>query len=102
VAVGVQKVPPTVDMSRVTLDELELIGTVAHVASVDFPEALRLMAERRDGWADVAPVVVPLEQVVEAGIRPLAEGTTARIKTLVDPSVQTARPSHTLPERAAA
>jgi (R,R)-butanediol dehydrogenase/meso-butanediol dehydrogenase/diacetyl reductase len=91
VAVGVQKAPPQVDMARVTLDELELIGTVAHVASVDIPEALRLLALREQGWADVAPDVLPLEQVVEAGIRPLAEGTSARVKTLIDPQAREAR-----------
>jgi (R,R)-butanediol dehydrogenase/meso-butanediol dehydrogenase/diacetyl reductase len=97
VAVGVQKAPPAVDMARVTLDELELIGTVAHVAASDFPEALRLMARRTDGWADVAPEVLPLEQVVDAGIRPLAEGTSERIKTLIDPRAEAPRPSRTAP-----
>jgi (R,R)-butanediol dehydrogenase/meso-butanediol dehydrogenase/diacetyl reductase len=97
VAVGVQKAPPAVDMARVTLDELELIGTVAHVAQVDFPEALRLMALRKQGWADIAPDVLPLDQVVEAGIRPLAEGTSARVKTLIDPQAEAARPSWTVP-----
>jgi (R,R)-butanediol dehydrogenase / meso-butanediol dehydrogenase / diacetyl reductase len=97
VAVGVQKAPPTVDMARVTLDELELIGTVAHVAASDMPEALRLLALRKEGWADVAPEVLPLEQVVDAGIRPLAEGASARIKTLIDPQAQAPRPSRTAP-----
>jgi (R,R)-butanediol dehydrogenase / meso-butanediol dehydrogenase / diacetyl reductase len=95
VAVGVQKAPPPVDMARVTLDELELIGTVAHVARTDFPEALRLLALREQGWADVAPEVLPLDLVVEAGIRPLAEGTSDRVKTLIDPQAAATRPSHT-------
>jgi (R,R)-butanediol dehydrogenase / meso-butanediol dehydrogenase / diacetyl reductase len=91
VAVGVQKTPPAVDMARVTLDELELIGTVAHVARVDFPEALRLLARREQGWGDVAPEVLPLELVVEQGIRPLAEGTSTRVKTLIDPHARERR-----------
>jgi (R,R)-butanediol dehydrogenase/meso-butanediol dehydrogenase/diacetyl reductase len=91
VAVGVQKAPPPVDMARVTLDELELIGTVAHVAKTDFPEALRLLALRERGWADVAPEALPLELVVEQGIRPLAEGTSARVKTLIDPALTAPR-----------
>ena len=78
-------------MARVTLDELELIGTVAHVARVDFPEALRLLALREQGWADVAPEVLPLELVVEQGIRPLAEGTSTRVKTLIDPHARERR-----------
>jgi (R,R)-butanediol dehydrogenase/meso-butanediol dehydrogenase/diacetyl reductase len=101
VAVGVQKAPPPVDMARVTLDELELIGTVAHVAQADFPEALRLLALRDEGWADVAPDVLPLELVVDAGIRPLAEGTSERIKTLIDPRAEAPRPSRTVPARGA-
>jgi (R,R)-butanediol dehydrogenase / meso-butanediol dehydrogenase / diacetyl reductase len=39
----------------------------------------------------VAPDVLPLEQVVEAGIRPLAEGTSARVKTLIDPQAREPR-----------
>lgn len=90
VAVGVQKSPPPVDMRRVTLDELELIGTVAHAVRDDFPEALRLLAARPEGWSDVAPEVLPLELLVEEGVRPLAEGRSTRVKTLIGPS-ETAR-----------
>jgi (R,R)-butanediol dehydrogenase/meso-butanediol dehydrogenase/diacetyl reductase len=97
VSVGVQKAPPQVDMARVTLDELELIGTVAHVARDDFPEALRLLALREEGWADVAPEVLPLEQLVDGGIRPIAEGRSSRIKTLIDPRAERPRPSATAP-----
>jgi threonine dehydrogenase-like Zn-dependent dehydrogenase len=97
VAVGVQKAPPAVDMARVTLDERELIGTVAHVEAVDFPEALRLMALRKEGWADIAPDVLPLDQLVDEGIRPLAEGASRRVKTLINPSARDARPSSTVP-----
>ena len=97
VVVGIQKAPPQVDLARVALDELELIGTVAHVVRDDFPEALELMARRAGGWADVAPEVLPLERVVEDGIRPLAEGGVTRIKTLTDPAVRRGRPSQTAP-----
>jgi (R,R)-butanediol dehydrogenase / meso-butanediol dehydrogenase / diacetyl reductase len=97
VAVGVQKSRPPVDMRRVTLDELELIGTVAHVCRDDLPEALRLLALRRDGWGDVAPQALPLERVVEDGLRPLADGSSPRIKTLVDPWAEGVRESRTAP-----
>lgn len=97
VAVGVQKAPPAVDMARVTLDELELIGTVAHVAGTDMPEAIRLIARREGGWGDVAPTVLPLELLVDEGIRPIAEGASTRIKTLIDPRAETQRPSETAP-----
>jgi (R,R)-butanediol dehydrogenase / meso-butanediol dehydrogenase / diacetyl reductase len=93
VAVGVQKTPPTVDMRRVTLDELELIGTVAHAVYEDFPEALRLLATRAEGWGDVAPEVLPLDLLVEEGIGPMAEGRATRIKTLIDPWARARRAS---------
>lgn len=93
VAVGVQKLPPALDMRRVTLDELELIGTVAHAVREDFPEALRLIAARSEGWADVAPEALPLELLLDEGIRPLAEGSSARVKTLFDPSARERRPA---------
>jgi (R,R)-butanediol dehydrogenase / meso-butanediol dehydrogenase / diacetyl reductase len=95
VAVGVQKEPPPVDMRRVTLDELEIIGTVAHAVRDDFPEALRLISLRREGWADTAPEVLPLELLVDEGIRPIAEGHSARIKTLFDPGADARRPADT-------
>jgi threonine dehydrogenase-like Zn-dependent dehydrogenase len=97
VAVGVQKTPPPVDMRRVTLDELELIGTVAHAVREDFPEALRLIALRREGWADTAPEVLPLDLLVDEGIRPIAEGRSERIKTLIDPWAESVRPAETVP-----
>jgi threonine dehydrogenase-like Zn-dependent dehydrogenase len=93
VAVGVQKAPPTVDMGRVTLDELEVIGTVAHAVREDFPEALALIARRPEGWGDVAPEVLPLDLLVEEGIAPLAQGRAARIKTLIDPWAHARRAS---------
>ena len=95
VAVGVQKTPPVVQMQRVTLDELELIGTVAHAVNDDFPEALRLIGRRPGGWGDTAPEVLPLASLLDAGIRPLAEGRSQRVKTLFDPWIDSARPSET-------
>jgi (R,R)-butanediol dehydrogenase/meso-butanediol dehydrogenase/diacetyl reductase len=84
VIVGVQKEPPAVDFRRIALDELELIGTVAHVVGEDLPEAVRLLASR-DSWDDVAPTVIALDDLLDLGIRPLADGTSDQIKTLIDP-----------------
>jgi (R,R)-butanediol dehydrogenase/meso-butanediol dehydrogenase/diacetyl reductase len=97
VAVGVQKTPPPIDMRRVTLDELELIGTVAHAVRDDFPEALRLISQRNEGWSDTAPQALPLDLLVDEGIRPIAEGHSARIKTLIDPWAPVPRPTETVP-----
>jgi (R,R)-butanediol dehydrogenase/meso-butanediol dehydrogenase/diacetyl reductase len=68
------------------------------VACDDFPEALRLLASRAEGWADVAPEALPLERLLDDGIRPLADGTSPRIKTLIDPWTDTSRTSRTTPQ----
>jgi (R,R)-butanediol dehydrogenase/meso-butanediol dehydrogenase/diacetyl reductase len=85
VAVGVQAGKRPVDLRRLTLQEVELIGTNAHVCGDDLPEALRLLAARTGGWADVAPTVLPLSELVSDGLGPMTEGRSTRIKTLVDP-----------------
>ena len=85
VMVGLQHGPLEIDGRSVSLREVELIGTNAHVCGLDLPEALRLLASRRDGWTDVAPVALSLDELVEEGLRPLAERRSTRIKTLIDP-----------------
>ena len=65
VVVGLQDEPRLVDLRSVTLREIELIGTNAHVVGDDLPEALRLLASRDSDWSDVAPTVIPLG----AGVR---------------------------------
>jgi len=85
VMVGLQHGPVQIDARGLSLREIELIGTNAHVCGLDLPEALRLLASRQAGWDDVAPVALPLEALVEEGLRPLAERRSTRIKTLIDP-----------------
>lgn len=85
VLVGMQSGSSEVELRRITLDEIELIGTNAHAFASDFPEGLRLLASRNGGWADVAPMLIPLDDLVEGGIRPIMEGRGQHIKTLIDP-----------------
>ncbi len=85
VLVGMQGTSSEIELRRITLDEIELIGTNAHAFASDFPEGLRLLASRIEGWADVAPIVIPLDELVESGIRPIMEGRGQQIKTLIDP-----------------
>jgi (R,R)-butanediol dehydrogenase / meso-butanediol dehydrogenase / diacetyl reductase len=85
VVVGLQAESRPVDLRSVTLREVELIGTNAHVCGDDLPEALRLLARRDSAWSDVAPTVIPLSQLVSDGLQPMAEGRSRRVKTLVDP-----------------
>lgn len=93
VFVGLHEQPRQLDLRRLTLSELELVGSNAHVFAVDLPEALRVLASRRQPWSDVAPTAVPLEALVEHGLRPIAEGHSTRIKTLIDPWSVEPRPT---------
>lgn len=92
VLVGIQSDHPGIDAADVTLRELEVIGTNAHVVHHDLPRALELLGARPDPWDDVAPVALGLDQVVDDGLVPLIEGRAA-IKTLVDPSSSASRPT---------
>jgi (R,R)-butanediol dehydrogenase/meso-butanediol dehydrogenase/diacetyl reductase len=91
VLVGLHGRPRTLDLRRVTLSEVELVGTMAHAVGVDLPEALRLLAARKSRWSDVAPAVLPLTELVSGGIVPMAERRSSRVKTLIDPWAATAR-----------
>jgi (R,R)-butanediol dehydrogenase/meso-butanediol dehydrogenase/diacetyl reductase len=92
VLVGLQDGAISLEMRRISLDETELIGTNSHVFAADFPEAVRLLATRA-GWVDVAPVAIPLDDLVEEGLRPMVEGRVTRIKTLIDPWAAEPRPT---------
>lgn len=91
VAVGLQTEPRPLDLARLAIQEIELIGTMAHVCGTDVPSALRLLAAREEGWSDVTPRLLPLADLVEEGLRPLAEGRAAHVKTLVDPRAHAPR-----------
>jgi (R,R)-butanediol dehydrogenase/meso-butanediol dehydrogenase/diacetyl reductase len=91
VLVGLQGSPAAVDLRRVSISECELIGTNALIAATDLPRALELLGRRPGSWTDVAPVALALEEYVEDGLRPLADGTPTRVKTLVDPSASASR-----------
>lgn len=91
VAVGIQKAPQSIDLPGLTVGERELVGTNAHAVAVDLPAAVRLVAERREGWSDVAPLVFPLDALVDEALEPMARGRPRRIKTLFDPSADEPR-----------
>jgi (R,R)-butanediol dehydrogenase/meso-butanediol dehydrogenase/diacetyl reductase len=97
VAVGLHGEQRNLDVRDLSLREVELIGTNAHVCADDLPEALRLLASRRDPWSDIAPVALSLDRLVRDGLEPLADGRAAHIKTLVDPWSTATRPTHMPP-----
>jgi (R,R)-butanediol dehydrogenase / meso-butanediol dehydrogenase / diacetyl reductase len=84
VPVGIQHGAVEVELSSWTIREFTVIGTNAHVFATDIPDAVRLLAAR-DDWGLLAPEVLPLDEVVEGALRPLSEGRSTRIKTLIDP-----------------
>ena len=73
VLVGLPAREQTLDLDHLTLSEIDLISTVAHICRVDLPEALRIL-----GSTDIAEVVadrvVPLTAFVEEGLAPFAAG----------------------------
>lgn len=93
VAVGIHGSPRPVDLDRVTLQQISVLGTMAHVRRHDLPRALDLLGRRNESWSDVAPLVHPLEAVVgENGlVFPTDEHGAAPIKTLVDPAATSSR-----------
>jgi threonine dehydrogenase-like Zn-dependent dehydrogenase len=82
--VGLQSEPRELDLLAFAVREVDLFTTLAHVCDVDLPDALALLDEQ-----DVAAVVldrlIGLDDLVEDGIRPLAEGA-AKGKIVVEVS----------------
>lgn len=92
VPIGIQKGDVPVPLGSWTLREYTIVGTVAHVFRDDIPEAVRLLGTRPD-WSDIATEVLPLDRVVDDGLRPLLAGGAAQIKTLIDPWIAEPRPA---------
>jgi threonine dehydrogenase-like Zn-dependent dehydrogenase len=68
------------------------------VRGTDFDQALELVASRREGWDDVAPAVIGLDDVAEH-LTLLGTGRSPAVKVLVDPSARQARNADTRPAR---
>jgi (R,R)-butanediol dehydrogenase/meso-butanediol dehydrogenase/diacetyl reductase len=76
--------PRPIDLTPMILREVDVVTTVAHVCDSDIPAALELLAT-----SDVAAVTagprIRLDNLVEDGLRPLAE-RRASGKVLVTPA----------------
>jgi (R,R)-butanediol dehydrogenase/meso-butanediol dehydrogenase/diacetyl reductase len=72
ILLGLQHAPVEIDLLVLTLAEVELIPSFAHVCGTDLPPALAMLA-----GGTLAPAIVdrviPLDVVVEEGLQPLAE-----------------------------
>lgn len=93
VLVGLQSRPLDIEPRQLTLREMELIGTNAHVREIDLPAALKMLSARDRSWSDIAPEAIPLEQLVAAGLEPLSSGASTAVKILVDPRISAVRPT---------
>jgi threonine dehydrogenase-like Zn-dependent dehydrogenase len=80
---GLQPTPTEIDLFSLTTREIEIRTAVAHVCDVDLPESLDIIS-RTTIAKTVLGRVIRLDELVEQGIRPLAE-RTARGKIIVDP-----------------
>jgi (R,R)-butanediol dehydrogenase/meso-butanediol dehydrogenase/diacetyl reductase len=88
VVAGVHPGGSEIDLARLGLQEIDLLGTMAHVRATDLPHALDLLGARAEGWADVAPQLLSLDAVLEQ----LTAGRPSEaIKTLVDPFADVTR-----------
>jgi len=70
VLVGLSKNPPIVDTSAVTLRELELVGTVAHICDQNIPEALGILSAN-PSLISVVDRVIAFDTIVSDGFEPL-------------------------------
>jgi (R,R)-butanediol dehydrogenase/meso-butanediol dehydrogenase/diacetyl reductase len=82
VVLGLQHAPAEIDLLAPTLAEIELIPSSAHVCDADLPGAVAMLARGHLAPA-VVDRVIPLDAVVEEGLRPIAERAVAG-KIVVD------------------
>ena len=82
--VGLQGAPREIALTPMILREVDIFTTVAHVCDSDLPAALDLLATT-DVAAVTAGPTIPLDALVDDGLRPLAE-RRASGKILVTPS----------------
>lgn len=92
VLVGMQGQPVELILKPVALQEQTIVGTNSLVPETDLPEAIRLLNGRRGRWNVVSPTVLPLDQLVDQALAPIASGESEVIKVLIDPTASVARP----------
>ncbi len=81
--VGLHGAPREFELTPMILREVDIFTTVAHVCDSDIPAALELLA-RSDVATVTAGPTIPLDALVDEGLRPLAE-RRATGKILVTP-----------------
>ncbi|MCQ0019009.1 zinc-binding dehydrogenase [Actinomadura madurae] len=86
VVAGLQKEPPPVDVTRLAVQEIDLLGSMAHVRRVDLPRALELLGSRAARLGRRRPA---RPAAGRGRGRAHVDGREGRgsVKTLVDPSL---------------
>jgi (R,R)-butanediol dehydrogenase/meso-butanediol dehydrogenase/diacetyl reductase len=83
---GLHAAPRELDLTRMIVREVDVVTSVAHICDTDISAALDVLAD-----SDVASVTagptIPLEALVEEGLRPLVEGRAAG-KILIAPDAE--------------
>jgi (R,R)-butanediol dehydrogenase / meso-butanediol dehydrogenase / diacetyl reductase len=82
VIVGLQPEPAGLDLFSISVREVDVHGTLAHVCGEDLAQAVALLATTSLA-ATVLGDVIPMSDLVEGGLRPLAD-RTAKGKIIVD------------------
>jgi (R,R)-butanediol dehydrogenase/meso-butanediol dehydrogenase/diacetyl reductase len=82
--VGLHGAPRDIDLTRMILREVDIFTTVAHVCDSDIPAALEFLADSNVAAVTAGPRI-PLDALVEDGLRPLAERRAVG-KILVTPA----------------
>jgi (R,R)-butanediol dehydrogenase/meso-butanediol dehydrogenase/diacetyl reductase len=81
--VGLHGAPRELELTPMIVREVDIFTTVAHVCDSDIPHALELLATTNIASVTAGPTI-PLDALVEEGLRPLAE-RRATGKVLVCP-----------------
>jgi (R,R)-butanediol dehydrogenase/meso-butanediol dehydrogenase/diacetyl reductase len=74
------------DMGRLMSQEIDVRFTMTYLPAVDFPVALRLLAEGTIPPAEMVSDHIPLAHVVEHGLKELLHHADRHVKILVDPN----------------
>lgn len=81
--VGLPAIPPSLDLHKMILREINVATTVAHICGGDLPESLNILAAT-DLASTVLDKVIPLEGLVDDGLLAMSEGK-AKGKIVVSP-----------------
>jgi (R,R)-butanediol dehydrogenase/meso-butanediol dehydrogenase/diacetyl reductase len=88
VAVGIPLASAEIDLRRVVLEELTLLGSIGHVWDEDFTEAVRLLCTDEVDATTLITHRLPLERAVDEGFALLADRRDEPVlKVLVSPAL---------------